>query len=370
MKYAKYAVITVTEHGSQLAEKLQSAFKSNNIDNKLNILDIYVKKERHTLNTANPTVSNVYEFDRLKDLIADIFYQYQALIFFTSTGIAVRMIAPYIVHKAKDPAIIVLDEQAHFAISLLSGHLGGANELTQKIATILHAQPVITTATDTNNIIAPDAIATKLGLVPYPLTHIKKINSALVQGKTVKYYIEANWNKADFYQEKLAQFGFTATKISGKKLNRSYTPCVFVSPKRRLMTNILVLSPRRLIAGIGCRRNTSVQLIDSAIQNALQMVDSEYKNLPIAKIVSTVVKSDEQGLLEWAQKHNIIPQFYDNEIMRKMIDKYHIVESAFVKQQIGIGNVCEAAILSYNEKAKIILPKTKFEKATVSLAWE
>lgn len=91
------------------------------------------------------------------------------------------MIAPFIVHKVKDPAVIVLDEKANFAISLLSGHLGGANELTLKIADILNAIPVITTATDTNKIIAPDVVARKYNLVPYPLEHIKIINSALIQ---------------------------------------------------------------------------------------------------------------------------------------------------------------------------------------------
>ena len=145
----KYALIAVTENGLNLAEKLQLELQD---------CDIYVKEGRQNLS------KNVILFAKMRDLIAEIFYKYQALIFFTSTGIAVRMIAPYIVHKSKDPAVIVVDEQANFAISLLSGHLGGANELTDKVAKILKAVPVITTATDVNKMIAPDVIARKLQL--------------------------------------------------------------------------------------------------------------------------------------------------------------------------------------------------------------
>ena len=164
----KYAIITVTKNGADLACKLQNTLKT---------CDIYVKKDRYDISL----VDHIYEYDKMSELIKNIFAEYEAIIFFTSTGIAVRMIAPFIVHKVKDPAVIVLDEKANFAISLLSGHLGGANELTLKIADILNAIPVITTATDTNKIIAPDVVARKYNLVPYPLEHIKIINSALIQ---------------------------------------------------------------------------------------------------------------------------------------------------------------------------------------------
>ncbi len=355
----KYAFITVTKNGALLAQKLRQAFDAG---------DIYAKCGRYDAKALQNSLDNVQEFKVMRDLIEAVFYKYEALIFFTSTGIAVRMIAPYLVHKAKDPAVVVLDEQAHFAISLLSGHLGGANELTQKIADILNAVPVITTATDANKMMAPDVVAAKLQLVPYPLEHIKIVNAALVQQQQMAYYIDETWQKADYYCEKLHQLGFNAVKINEQDLSHIAVPCVFISPKRQILRDILILTPRRLIVGLGCRKDTPVALIDTAIKKALYL--AKCNDLSIGKLVSTVVKSHEQGILQWAQEHEIVPQFFENEIMSKMIAKYHITESPFVKKQIGIGNVCEAAILSYNEKAKIILPKTKFEKVTVSLAWE
>lgn len=349
----KYALIAVTENGAKLAEVLQR---------KLQNCDIYVKEGRHNLSCF------LAEFNKMRDLVAKIFYQYDAIIFFSSTGIAVRMIAPFIVHKAKDPAIIVIDEQAHFVISLLSGHLGGANELTQRIADILKTVPVITTATDINNLIAPDVIARKLQLVPVPLSHIKIVNSALIAGRNIFYYVEENWQEADRYIKFLEQYNIKAKKITARKLNLSFTPCVFISPQRKVMTNVLTLSPRRLIVGIGCRKNVDKSLIEKAILQAKKMAKCE--DLVIRKLVSTVVKKNEVGLLEWAKENKVQAYFFPNNIMQKMIAKYNLPKSEFVQRQIGIGNVCEAAILSYNERAKIILPKTKFEKVTVSLAWE
>lgn len=347
------ALIAVTENGAELARLLQQNLPD---------CDIYVKEGRHNLSCI------VKEFIKMRDLIGKIFYQYEALIFFTSTGIAVRMVAPYIVHKAKDPAVVAVDEQAHFAVSILSGHLGGANELTREIAGILKAVPVITTATDVNNLIAPDVVARSLQLKAVPLSHIKIVNSSLVAGRNVPYYIEENWMQADEYREKLRRFNITAKKIKAGRLNLSFTPCVFISPQRRVMTNVLTLSPLRLIAGVGCRKNTDKSLIDKAVMQAKKMANCE--NLAVKNLVSTVVKENEAGLLAWAQEHGVQTHFFANDIMQKMIDKYNLQKSAFVEKQIGIGNVCEAAILSYNEQAKIILPKTKFEKVTVSLAWE
>lgn len=346
------ALIAVTSNGVRLAKILSA-----------NLIDCTIFVKQGKVATDN----ELKEFASMKDLIADIFYKYQALIFFTSTGIAVRMVAPYLVHKAKDPAVIVIDEQGCFAISLLSGHLGGANELTLKVADILQATPVITTATDRNNLIAPDVVAKQLKLVPYPLTQIKVANSTLIEQKQLPYYIEATWSKADVYQEALAKLKLKAVKIAKHDLPKDKV-AVFLSPERFICDNILVLAPRQLIIGVGCRRNVDEKLIDKAINEAKQLANCE--DLVIKNLASTVVKQDEPGLLAWANHHNVKTHFWANEPMQQAIDKFKLTQSEFVKKQIGIGNVCEAAILAYNEKAKIILPKTKFEKVTVSIAWE
>lgn len=358
----KYAIIAVTHNGVKFAHRIQQELTHVQID-------IYAKKDRYN-KVQYPHVS---EYTIMRDLVDNVFSQYDALIFFTSTGIAVRMIAPHIVHKVKDPAVVVLDEQANFAISLLSGHLGGGNELTEQIAGTLGAIPVITTATDVNNLLAPDIIARKLGLVPYPLEHIKTINAAMLHGDKIQYYIDASWRHADYYRLKLEQWGIKAQSISMFQLaalmqSATILPSVFLSSARITVPNMLVLTPRQLIVGLGCRRGTSSAEINIAINQAVKQADCEH--LQIANLVSTTVKADEIGILEWAKEQGVQTHFYDNAILEEKIAKFKLQESDFVKATLGIGNVCEASILAYNERAKIILPKTKFEKVTVSLAWE
>lgn len=113
-----------------------------------------------------------------------------ALIFIGATGIAVRSIAPYVASKKSDPAVLVIDECGHFVISLLSGHLGGANELALKVAEILHAVPVVTTATDLHHRFAVDVFAKKNNCSIFNMKAAKEVSAALLAGRRVGFYSE------------------------------------------------------------------------------------------------------------------------------------------------------------------------------------
>ncbi|MBQ7723858.1 MAG: cobalamin biosynthesis protein CbiG, partial [Selenomonadaceae bacterium] len=147
------AIITLTSNGRRIAEKISTKVGGQ----------IFAKGKN---------------FTSLADLVAEIFSKFDGLIFICAAGIAVRMIAPHIVSKLSDPAVLVIDERGQNVISLLSGHVGRANELAVEIAQVLEANPVITTATDVAGKFSVDAIASKLGLVPEPKEVIKAINSA------------------------------------------------------------------------------------------------------------------------------------------------------------------------------------------------
>jgi cobalt-precorrin 5A hydrolase len=147
----KTAVISVTKAGDDIAEQLK---------NKLDI-DLYSKE-------------NVKEFS-LRQVTKKVMEEYKAVVFISSTGIAVRAIAEFIKTKDKDPAVLVIDSSGKFVISLLSGHLGGANELTLEISELLNSTPVITTATDNMGVTAPDMIAKDNELVIDSLKDAKDI---------------------------------------------------------------------------------------------------------------------------------------------------------------------------------------------------
>jgi len=142
-------------------------------------------------------------FTRLADVIKTAFSRYDALVCVMATGIVVRMLAPYVESKLYDPAVLVFDEAGRHGISLLSGHIGGANELTRKLCAAVGADPVITTATDVTGVLAPDAMAERLALRPVPKSAIQVLNTALLEEKEISYYIASDLPHAAFYEAQL-----------------------------------------------------------------------------------------------------------------------------------------------------------------------
>ena len=292
------AIISLTTKGAQLAEKISSK-------------------------VGGQTFAKGRNFNKLADLVADIFGKFDGLIFICAAGIVVRMIAPHIVSKLSDPAVLVIDEGGQNVISLLSGHVGRANELAVEIATAIKANPVITTATDVEGKFSVDSIASRLGLVPEPKEAIKAINTAILRGEDV--YV-------------------TAGEV---RLN---------------------LIPQNLIAGVGCRRGTSSLKIFEALQRACAMIHQPIERVRL--LASVDAKKDEAGLTSLAEVMGLEIKFFSPTELQKKIDEYQLDESKFVTRSVGIGNVCEAAALCCVEGARFALPKTAFKGVTVALLWE
>lgn len=295
----RIAILTLTEQGKILAEKIFSQ-------------------------VGGQIFSKGKDFDQMNNFVAEIFTKFDAIIFICAMGIAVRMIAPHIVSKLSDPAVIVIDERGKNVISLLSGHVGGGNNLTLEISKIISANPVITTATDVEEKFSADSFCNKLGLIPEPKEMIKKINSAILRGEEV--FLTAG----DF------------------KLN---------------------LLPKNLIAGIGCRRGVSEEKIFLAVSEACEKISQPIERIKI--FASVDKKSDEVGLINFAKKIDKEIKFFSAEELQRKISEYKLDESVFVEKNIGAGNVCEAAALCCVERGKFALTKTKFfGEVTIALLWE
>ena len=351
------ALIAVTRRGADLAKRLQIEFGGNHA--------LFVKTQRHSL------TDGFIEYQELKACIAKIFHRYDALVFICAAGIAVRMIAPHIEKKTMDPAVLVLDEQGKHVISLLSGHIGGANELTHKIAAMINAQPVITTATDVNGSLAADVLARELKLNILPMEHLKHVNRALAEGIAVSFYIDCALPDRDFYQQRLRGNNIIAKNVEDlADITNSKLPAVVLTNQAlaSIPENIILLMPRKLVLGIGCRRGTTKQEIFSAIDAACKKIAA--KRQDIGLLASTVLKQDETGLLAAAHELGVPICFYENDKLQQMIERCGLEISPFVKRKIGVGNVCEAAALQASSEKKLILKKEKFSKVTVAIAWE
>ena len=292
------AIISITTNGTRLAEKISAK-------------------------VGGQTFAKGKDFSKLDELVAEIFNKFDGLVFICAAGIVVRMIAPHIVSKLSDPAVLVIDECGQNVISLLSGHVGRANELTVEIAKAIDANPVITTATDVEGKISIDAIASRLGLLPEPKEAIKAINAAILRGEDVFV---------------------TAGDV---RLN---------------------LIPQNLIAGVGCRRGTSSLKIFEALQRACAMIHQPIERVKL--LASVDVKRDETGLIALADVMGLEVRFFPASELQKKIDDYKLAESRFVKRTVSVGNVCEAAALCCTDGARFALPKTTFKGVTVALLWE
>ena len=346
------AVFTATPRGTKTALRVRASLDAS--------VDIFIKAGQEM-----PAEVRVYE--RLAPQVAAAFRQYDALIFIMATGIAVRMIAGSLKSKLEDPAVLVLDEEAQHVISLLSGHIGGANELTRELAASLGADPVITTATDVQKKLAVDVAAARLALRPSPKEQIKRFNSAVLDDAAIRYVIDENLARASFYKKRLDDMGLTA--LFGRELPSKEGLTAFITADESVRReDVICLVPRRLVAGIGCRRGTEMSEIRAALEAALTKIGRSIADVSL--LASTEAKADEAGLLALSAKLKRDIRFHSNEKMQETIDAYGLSESPFVKKNIGIGNVAEAAALASVPAGRLALAKTRFEKVTVALVWE
>jgi cobalamin biosynthesis protein cbiG len=324
-----------------------------------------------------PAKCSVQYFKRLSEVICTAFTRYDVLVFVMATGIVVRMIAPYVKSKLYDPAVLVFDEQGQHGISLLSGHIGGANTLTKKLCSAVGADPVITTATDVTGRLAPDAVAAQLALRPVPKRAIQILNTALLEGRRIKYLLDIELLHGEFYTSALSREDISVVPFhnvpplpSDGEYHVIITSAVYVPQETEIPEHTLYLVPRRLIAGVGCRAGVPEEDILHALTEACRMIDRDISWIDF--LASTEVKSNEAGLLAAARTLDRDICFYTQDELMYMVEKYGLIESNFVKKTIGVGNVSEAAALcaAGKEGGRIALGKTIFGKVTVALLWE
>lgn len=257
-----------------------------------------------------------------KQQLKSNFHAYDALVFFSATGVAVRLIAPYLKSKLQDPAVVVIDDMGHYAISLISGHIGGANSLTKELATLVNAIPVITTASDNRGFEALDLFAQRNRLVVENFLDLKKIMTMMVNGENIGFFADEK------YQLNYPEIN-----------NQSYAGAIFITSDLKVSCDVphCILRPQQINIGIGCRRGKSKQEILAAIEIAFKSCDLSM--LSIHKMASINVKADEAGIIESAAELKAELLFFTESEIKAVQEKY--TGSKFVEQSVGVKSVCE-----------------------------
>ncbi|MTI65212.1 MAG: cobalt-precorrin 5A hydrolase [Firmicutes bacterium] len=336
----KWAVITLTKG---------ALIKAKEIKKKLPTIDIY------TLSKLNDkTVKSIN--GSLKEFVGRIFFKYDTLIFIMATGIVVRVIGEYLESKTKDPAILVMDEKGDFVISLLSGHLGKANEKALFLSDKINATPVITTASDVKKTIAVDTLAMKLNCLIDDMTKAKDITSLIVNEEPVGLISDIKVNT------KLAK------NIYLDKFNKKdVLGIIYITNKNKMIEykNYVKLIPKNIVVGIGCKKGKKSKDIIKAIYMALEKLNLNKK--AIKSITTVDVKINEIGIIKAARYFNAELKIIDREKIKKIENKFKTSE--FVKKSIGVGAVCEPCGFITSNKGKCLLEKKAYDGITLSV-WE
>lgn len=288
----------------------------------------------------------------LKPLVKSLFGNVEALIFIGACGIAVRGVAPFLECKLSDPAVIVADEKGKYIISLLSGHVGGANSLARKVASAIGGVAVVTTATDVNRRFAADAWAAEKGLL-IESPRAAKLFSTEILKMDLPFY-------SDFPIEGALPGGLFPGHDGDCGLLISYR-------KLNPFDMTLSLIPRVLHLGVGCKKGASAQKIGAAVETTLAR--EKINPRAVASVASVDMKRSEQGLIDYCREQGLAVAFYSAGQLNTVPGIFS--SSEFVRNTVGVDNVCErAAMLSAGQKAWLLVKKTCLDGVTVAVAQE
>lgn len=335
------AVYCLTRAGASLAETVSAALGA----------DLHVP-ERYQAEFPKARV-----FKKLGDELSKTFHAYRGHVIVAATGLVVRLAAPLLAGKTLDPALVCLGQDGRFVISLLSGHLGGANDLARSVALITGGQAVVTTATDLADVPAMETLARDLGLVIESLKPLPALSRALVDGQKAMVA-----DPGGFLWPSLESWPSLFERTAALDSRR---PAVAVDYKNlSFPSDVLVLRPPALALGVGCHREADLSELEDLVSGALEKAGISRKSI---KLMATIDSRDHDGMAPraLAKAWGLPLASYGRERL-KTVNVPNPSET--VQKNIGVPSVCEAAAILAARGGPLAIPKTKGGKTTCALA--
>ena len=340
------SIISFTANGLRLSKKIAEELKEEKIE-------IYTKC---TGLKEEPTIEPVcFVEERIGEWAGEQMKERNAMLFIGACAIAVRAIAPCLVNKLQDSAVLVMDEKGKYIIPILSGHVGGANEIAERIAAKIGATPVITTASDLNGTFAVDLFAKRNGLHIINKDGIAKVSSKALSGKEITISIETGH---------MCEAG---KKPEGIRM-ADYPPEQFVdiviTTEEKPYNTALTLRPKEYVVGMGCRRGKEAEKIGSLIQKSIEEIGVSKSQ--IFALASIDRKKEEEGFLTWSRKERVPFFTYTAGQLEEVEGNFRT--SAFVQKQVGVDNVCERAALKACDGGELVYEKHAEDGMTIAIA--
>ncbi|MCW4024439.1 MAG: cobalamin biosynthesis protein [Candidatus Bathyarchaeota archaeon] len=352
------AVVAITRRGVETAQQIKDTLQQRGIST-----IVYAPKKY-----SQKGVTVIQE--PVSAFIRDTYNTVDALVGVMATGIIIRSIAPMLESKLSDPAVVGVDTTGKFVISLLSGHFGGANELTKIIAGGIGAEAVITTATEVSGKLSVDELARIMHFSIKNPESLVAVNTAIVNGDSLVLVlvgdVKVPLENVGCFEVKKAKNGAQAMEIIS-----AYDAGIIVAQKplsiAKFVKPFTILKPKKIVVGVGARKVISKERIIKTVKAALATA-----NLPLSRIngAATVdIKKDSKPLVEAFADMGLPLQFFSAEQLSNVSSGELSPDSKMVMEKIGVGGVCErAALLAAGNNSKLILKKTKQNGVTVALA--
>ncbi len=357
-----YAVVAFSRDGAALLNRL-----CRELCRQGDIAEGFVPEK---FRDVSSDAANITILDRpVGEWTGTLFGKVDGLIFIGAVGIAVRSIAPWLQDKYTDPAVVVVDDGANFAVSLLSGHAGRANRLTRRVAHILDVLPVITTSSDVHGLLAVDDWAQALNLSLSDTLLAKEMASVVLDG-----------GRPGFREDPLC-LGYCACKArtagvperpdnTDEARENDYTICVTLHREVPFSGKVLRLVPRIITVGAGCRKGVKKEAILDVIRRIFEREDLDMN--AIFCLASVDLKDREQGLISAAATLGVPFVTFPSAFLDTISGSFS--ESEFVREVTGTGNICEraayAAALRREDHlgAQLICKKYSENGITIALA--
>lgn len=346
----KISVISFTKTGQKLAERIRENMSEEAA------VTLYTKCSR----TEKGEMNAIPVQGSLSEWAGQQMAEHIPLLFIGACGIAVRAIAPWITDKLHDSPVLVVDEMGQYVIPLLSGHVGGANEFAERLAAVVGAIPVITTATDLHGTFAVDLFAKKNDLRIVNREGIARVSAKVLAGEKINMSIQnGHLAEGEMIPVEIRMCAYPpAEKVD--VLIADDAEEIF-----RKEAAELLLQPKKYILGVGCKKGTDSAKLEAFLAKEMRKAGISVEQ--VAKVASIDVKKEEDCLLRFCGKNRIPFQTYSAERLQAVPGEFH--GSAFVKDRVGVDNVCErAAMCAAGDGGRRCLEKQAEDGMTVAVA--
>lgn len=347
----KLSIISFTQRGIRLSERLSEKLDAQVFTKCKPQKEKWAEEKREEWQEQ---VSFVEE--SIANWAGEQMEQRNALLFIGACGIAVRAIAPHVNDKLQDSPVLVMDEKGRYVIPILSGHMGGANELALVIAKEMGAEPVLTTATDINHKFAVDLFAKKNGLFPVNRDGIAKVSAKVLEGERLTIAVEPGHIGAECRLPEDLQLV-------------AYPPLmpadIVVTAEKGDFDAAILLRPREYVIGMGCKKGKEAEKIEAFILQTIKRMG--ISSTQVRALASVDVKAEEKGLLAWCRKERIPFLTYTPEELQRVEGELHT--SDFVREKVGVDNVCErAALCACGPGGRLVYEKHAEDGMTIAIA--